>query len=367
MTSVLIYGAGSIGNHLAYACRNKGWDVTICDVDPQALERTRNLVYPRRYGRWDEGISLVHLKSGCLGGYFDVAVIGTPPDVHVALAIDILRMSPPKVLLVEKPLCTPAMSRCPELLPLAGEAGTVVLVGYNHALTAQTLRAEELLRSGMIGEPLYMVAAFREHWEGIFNAHPWLNGPRDSYLGYSARGGGAGGEHSHALNIWQHFSRVLGMGEIVEVGAMLDFVDDGVCRYDRVFQVNVRTDKGLSGHIVQDVITKPPQKMLAVQGDKGFLEWHANRNEGSDAVRCGQNDAAPTEMAFPKTRPDDFKGEIDHIGEILDRNLTESPISLENGLGTMLVLAACHLSHQSKKVVRIDHSRGYSENALQMI
>ena len=364
MKSVLIYVAGSIGNHLAYACRNKGWNVTICDVDPQALERTKNLIYPQRYGQWDDSISLIHLKNGCLNTYHDVVVIGTPPDIHIDLAIDILRISPPKILLIEKPLCTPAMKGCHDLLTLSGKTGTFVLVGYNHTLTDQTRKAEELLATRMIGKPLYMYAAFREHWEGIFNAHPWLNGPKDSYLGYSARGGGAGGEHSHALNIWQHFSKVLGMGKIVEVAAMLDVVDDGTCNYDRIFQVNVRTEKGLLGHIVQDVITKPPQKILTVQGDSGFLGWYVNRNEDSDAIRYGHNNLQPTETTFSKTRPDDFRGEIDHIEEILGKHLTDSPISLENGLDTMLVLAACHLSHQSRRVVRINYRAGYLPNAL---
>ena len=41
MYSVKIYGAGSIGNHLSHACRNKNWDVTVCDIDQSALERMK--------------------------------------------------------------------------------------------------------------------------------------------------------------------------------------------------------------------------------------------------------------------------------------------------------------------------------------
>jgi prephenate dehydrogenase len=49
MVYVKIYGAGSIGNHLAYACRSKGWNVLICDVDKEALECTKSEIYPSRY------------------------------------------------------------------------------------------------------------------------------------------------------------------------------------------------------------------------------------------------------------------------------------------------------------------------------
>ena len=43
----------------------------------------------------------------------------------------------------------------------------------------------------IFGKPLFIDVEFREHWEGIFKAHEWLDGPQDSYLGFSQRGGGA--------------------------------------------------------------------------------------------------------------------------------------------------------------------------------
>ena len=36
---VKIYGAGSIGNHLANASRSLGWEVDICDIDEKALKK----------------------------------------------------------------------------------------------------------------------------------------------------------------------------------------------------------------------------------------------------------------------------------------------------------------------------------------
>ena len=50
---VKIIGAGSIGNHLAQACRRVGWDVAVVDRDPEALQRMKHILYPSRYGRWD--------------------------------------------------------------------------------------------------------------------------------------------------------------------------------------------------------------------------------------------------------------------------------------------------------------------------
>lgn len=364
MFKVKIYGAGSIGNHLAHGCRSKNWDVLICDVDPAALERTKTQIYPTRYGKWDEKIRLSTVDRLDPAENFDLAILGTPPDSHIPLALDLMKQKAPRVILIEKPLCGPGISGSEELLKLSRDTGTHILVGYNHTLTPHTIAAEKLLKNGLVGEPLTMEAKFREHWEGIFTAHPWLQGPEDTYLGFSERGGGASGEHSHAINIWQHFAHAVGAGRIFEVSAMLNFVRKGRALYDNICQLHVKTEKGLVGLIVQDVITKPAQKTLRLQGNKGFIEWTVNYDKGNDSLRYSSEDQSGKEQLFSKTRPDDFKGEIDHVDKVLRDEVQHSPISLERGLDTMMVVAAAHLSHKAGKKVKIDYNKGYKLTSL---
>ena len=367
MYTVLVYGAGSIGNHLAYACRLKGWETVICDVDPEALRRTREDIYPGRYGNWDPEIQLTTADK-LPDSNTDLVIIGTPPDTHISLALSVLERNPPKVLLIEKPLCTPSLEGARELFELAGSTGTFVCVGYNHTMTDNTRRAEEILAKNIIGTPISISAKFREHWWGIFSAHPWLAGPQDTYLGFAARGGGASGEHSHAMNIWQHFAHLAGMGRIVEVSAMMDMVDDGVVKYDRVCLLNVSTEKGLVGNIAQDVITEPAQKILRVHGSEGFLEWYVNIDGGHDALRYSDGNGETKEELIPKNRPDDFKGEIDAIEKILaGSDKPDNPISLERGLDTMMVVAAAHVSHKKRKTVRINYQAGYGLDAIEAL
>ena len=363
MIKVIIYGAGSIGNHLAHACCSKGWDVTLCDIDTDALKRAKNDIYPSRYGKWDEKIRL-SLIDDLKPEKFDLIIIGTPPGTHVDLALEVLRDFPPKALLIEKPLCTPSLSGCQKLLALAESTGTFVAVGYNHTLTKNTRMASELVKNGLIGRPLTISARFREHWGGIFGAHPWLSGPKDSYLGFYDMGGGASGEHSHAINIWQHFAHLLHMGRIVEVSSMLDLVDDGKVKYDRICQLNVKTENGLMGSVVQDVITEPAQKDLRIQGSNGFLEWYVNYDKDSDALVYGDYKSSVRKELIPKKRPDDFVGEIDHLQDILEGKTDESPISLERGLDTMMVIAAAHSSNKLGRTVRIVYDEGYNLNAI---
>ncbi len=365
MYRVKIFGAGSIGNHLAHACRQRGWEVALCDPDPAARERTRKQIYPERYGAWDDEIRLA--SPGELEAErYDLTIIGTPPDTHMALACDELEKRPPQVLLIEKPVSTPSLEKAEQLIELARKSGTFVAVGYNHTLTRHSRRAAELLAQGVVGRPLTLSAAFREYWGGIFKAHPWLSGPQDSYLGFSARGGGAGGEHSHALNIWQHFARLAGAGRVVEVRALLDYVAEKGVDYDRIFQLHLRTESGLVGTVVQDVVTEPPVKQARIQGEKGFIEWTVNLGPGCDGLRWAANGQAIANETFPKRRPDDFAGEIEHLGRILAGEAAEnSPLSLEYGLETMTVVAAAHLSDQLGRPIAIDFGRGPGLKALQ--
>ena len=90
MIKSLIIGAGSIGNHLANAARSRSWQVSVYDIDKNALKRMKNEIYPSRYSSWDNDIKLIHnnIDSDC---YYDVILLGTPPDTHVKVAIDILK------------------------------------------------------------------------------------------------------------------------------------------------------------------------------------------------------------------------------------------------------------------------------------
>ena len=69
MMKVKILGAGSIGNHLANAARSLDWEVHLCDISNDALKRTKNLIYPGRYKKWDERIKLYNNNKAPKGIY----------------------------------------------------------------------------------------------------------------------------------------------------------------------------------------------------------------------------------------------------------------------------------------------------------
>jgi predicted dehydrogenase len=361
---VKIHGAGSIGNHLANASRRLGWQVDICDVDPAALERTRTSLYPGRYGKWDTAIGLHESAKAPKSGY-DLICVGTPPDHHLKLALAALDERP-RALQIEKPLCMPDLAGLAQLVDKAKAQGTAVFVGYDHVVGLAAELAQNRLATGEIGRVQAIDVEFREHWGGIFAAHPWLAGPHDSYLGFWKRGGGAAGEHSHAINFWQFLAHVADAGRVVEVQATLDYVADGKVDYDQLALLNLRTEGGLAGRVVQDVVTVPHRKWARVQGAEGSIEWTCGTRPGFDAVHWWTSPGREGFEEVAKSRPDDFIRELHHIEAALASGKPDaSPLALSRGVETMLVIAAAHESARTGRRVRIDHARPPGLESLQ--
>jgi predicted dehydrogenase len=363
--SVKVFGAGSIGNHLAHASRALGWRVDMCDIDPRALERTRAQIYPGRYGKWDESIRLFSSDTAPKGEY-DIVVIGTPPDTHISLALRALQETP-RAILIEKPICGPGLEGVGALLEEARARKVALFVGYDHVVGKAARIVSDLAVRPELGSVRTLDVEFREFWGGIFAAHPWLSGPWETYLGFSQRGGGAVGEHSHAVNLWQYFARIVGAGRIIDVQAVLDFVRDGRVDYDRICLMNFRTESGMVGRCVQDVVTQPPRKWARIQYDRGNIEWHCGRQPGVDAVSAQMPGGVAVEHSVTKTRPDDFIEELRHIEAALASDPEASPIAFSHGIATMLVIAAAHMSHETGRRVRIDHSKKPGPEALTAI
>ena len=367
MFKIKIFGAGSIGNHLAQAARRMKWSVDICDIDPDALERTKNDIYPSRYGEWDDKIGLYDCNDIPVGGY-NLVIIGTPPDSHMSLARSAVKEGA-RAVLVEKPLCTPDLVGAQELLNEAKEANCTVFVGYDHAISKSAAYMAKLLVDEKVGEVQTIDVEFREYWGGIFMAHHWLDGPSDTYLGFWERGGGACGEHSHAINLFQMFANAANVGRIIEVNSNMEYVKDSKVNYDSLCLMQVKTEDGMIGRIVQDVITQPTRKWARVQSSSGFIEWYCGNKPGIDTVIFGENNKSTKTEEVSKTRPDDFYEEMKHINlAIKNKDIYDkSPISLEKGLDTALVIAAAHLSAKNNCAVLIDYSKGYTHDALSLL
>lgn len=189
-----------------------------------------------------------------------------------------------------------------------------------------------------------------------------MDGPKDSYLGYFSKGGGACLEHSHGISLWQHFASVSGSGRVIEVFADFEFCSDNNLNYDKFCFLNVKTENGLRGRIIQDVVSFPPTKNVCIQYDKMSINWHCNYDKDSDAVSV--IDASGESLRkFPKKRPDDFINELSHINNVIKKGV-DSPIQLNHGIETMMIIAAAHKSFKKKKKVKINYENGYKLSSI---
>ncbi len=328
-----------------------GWDVTVVDADPEALRRMREDIYPTRYGAWDASIH--QYKSGEEPrGKFDIIMIGTPPNVRLSVALKALEENP-KILFLEKPVSFPFDPALKKLSTRLAKNKIIGLVGYDHAVAKSIQYVDELLSKKVAGDVLTIDVDFREHWQGIFKAHPWLSGPQDSYLGYWRKGGGASGEHSHALHLWQHLARQAGIGTWKKIFSHLKLEKKGKTEYDSVASFLFESERGAAGRVIQDVVTMPTRKLARIQGTDGYIEWICNGHATGDIVRWGRGVEVQEEV-FPKTRPDDFYAEMLHINDILNKKVLpkNSPLALESGIAVMRVLETAWSSRSSMGIMK---------------
>jgi predicted dehydrogenase len=293
-----VVGAGSAGNHMAHAATQNGWLVSMYDIDPKAIQRTITTVYPSRYGLWDGDIIIEEKMTGA-----NVIYIATPPETHCKLAIEAIELKP-DLILIEKPLA----NNLHEVSHLMNSP-IPILVGYNHRFRYQDVPRFSKTLS----------VRFRENWKYILGAHPWLNNPSDSYLGFSKRGGGALFEHSHAINLWQMFAEKSGAGKVKSVFCTQKWHGD--C--DIASYLHLKTDQGLIGDVIQDCVADPPEKVVVADG-----------------------------IVYDYTRTStDFLEEVKHLEKVI--NGFESPISLQYAYETLWIINAAQQSAKSGEWVDI--------------
>lgn len=342
---VKVIGAGSIGNHLGHGCRTLGMDVTICDIDRSALERARDVIYPNRYGSWDDAITLA-TPDELAGEAFDIVIVGTPPATHLKVATAELETTRPGVILIEKPLAHPSSTDIDTFIAAAEKSSTRVLVGYNQRLKPNTKHFVHLATTLELGALQGLSSNMLESWDGILKAHFWMKSERDSYLAFTDQGGGALLEHSHALNLFLYFADVLGQGRVTDVVGDIEWVSHEDGRYDRDSALSLTLESGLVGTVRQDLHTWPASKEAIATFEKGALVW--SMGDSSDRVEHRSTSGELIEAwDFPKTRPDDFIGELEHLRSVWENPKTKSPIDLPAGVAVMDVILAAFESSSS--------------------
>ena len=150
------------------------------------------------------------LEEGLAHGDFDAVDVMTPHHLHESLAIQAFQAG--KHVVLEKPMA-PTLAACDRIFAAAKQAGTVFMVAENAQYWPEIVKAQELIRRGVIGDLITARAAF------VMPRDPyWFQDERPWRLDQTQTGGGItidGGSHwLRPLRMW--------LGEIDEVVAVLD-------------------------------------------------------------------------------------------------------------------------------------------------
>lgn len=331
--SALVVGAGSIGAHLSRSLAKAGWMVDVVDISQEAVNRFTSTLFPSRYGQLPPNIK-IHGDETRLPASFDGIFVGTPPDTHLPV---IERWLPraSRFVSVQKPLTTYRKSEIRQLENLA--RNTLFFSGFNHRVSIGATAFFSLIRDKFVDVPVVIKVNWKESWDGIMAAHPWLAGPADSYLGHLNRGGGALFEHSHGIDLGLLVGDVLGLGPITSLSSKAALSGNSErSLYDSEIEVSATFQNNSTLQVKQDVITWPAEKSISVQSDDWLITLRPGPREQLSLV---SSDAKVSlESTLEKSREEDFDAEIREITRSLRENhAPSSPLSFEAALRTAKV------------------------------
>ena len=329
---ILIFGAGSIGNHFTKAFSFLGYEVYITDIDLKALARMKDEIYPKRYGKWDSRINQVGYNEVFkLDFKFEIILIGTPPETHVYLFKKINNQLKFKKILIEKPLSS--YNQNYNLLKKYNNKN--IFCGYNHSVSKSVIYLLKIVEK--YKKNFYFLEVnWREGWTGILNAHFWLKNEFDSYLGNIRRGGGALQEHSHGLHL---LLMILGKFINIKKTNFSSFIKFNIktkkLKYDSFSQLHFNSKK-FSALYTTDLISNPSNKTIEILGNRMKFSWIHNYKKGYDAVvQEFFSTNKKIIKLFKKNRSSEFVSEIVYLNSVNKKNYNKCNINLNSAIEVM--------------------------------
>ena len=333
-TNVLIFGAGSIGNHMAYASRKLKLNVDITDISVNALKRMRNQIFVDRYGKWDSKINLVPFKQIFkTKKNYDLIVIGTPPKTHFQLYKKISKTIKFKNILIEKPLINYLSNNYKKFNDVNGR----VFCGYNHSLSKAFQYYSKILKKNK--EKINKIhVEWKEGWTGILNAHPWLKNEFQSYLGNFKEGGGALQEHSHGLHL---LIIIMNFLKIKFNKRNMNFFSIKKKKQDKEYDCYTNLTSISGDTFIKyetDLISKKTKKKIEIETENQNLILIFNYKTNIDAVLIQKDQKILSKKIFKKNRSTEFQTEIQHILKSNKKSYLKSVINFKHGISVIKII-----------------------------
>lgn len=302
---VLIFGAGSIGAHHTYSAISNNCEVFLTDIKKKQLNYFKKNLYISRYKSWNKNIKIIDFKKVLkLSQNFDLIVIGTSPFSHLKLLKDIKRHLKWKRILVEKPLlCFNQLSE----IKLNNYKN--IYCGYNHQISKSI---QKLISLGKKEKNLIKIKIFwKEDFNNLLKAHPWINGIENSYLSNINIGGGALHEYSHAMHLLSQFSIIFGPKKIPVLRKVIKFKKIKKSKYDYESKITLKKDKfKIIAEI--DCVSKKQKKKVEIYSKNKILVWQKKPDLNLETIEI-VSAKSKRRLVYKVQRPDDFKYQMKYL------------------------------------------------------
>lgn len=332
MKYILIFGAGSIGNHMSYACSKLGYKVYITDKNPLALQRMKNKIYPQRYGKWDKKINQIKFENlHILKINFDLIIIGTPPKTHLDLLKKCKNKFKYKKILIEKPLS----SYLENFQSLKNERN--LFCGYNHSVSPSFQKFLSLIKKEKIKKKTIVSIKWKESFKGILGAHFWLKNEYDSYLGDIKKGGGALHEHSHGLHLAIYLLNELKIKKYKIKSDIFFKKKNKKPIYDVLSLIKI-TSKNIDLVLETDLLEDNPVKKIIFFNSEKKIMWHNSFSKNIDSIHYDTKNHNKI-YNFKKNRSSEFEKEIKHIFSLKNqKQYNSSPLNIKYSIKVMRII-----------------------------
>lgn len=250
----LIVGLGSMGKRRVRNLQHLGY-ADITGFDPRA-------------DRCDEacakyGIQTISDWSKAQSLDVDAWIISTPPDTH--LDYGLMAIDRGTAFFTEANVTD---ARAPEVIRRIAETGVIGAPSCTLRYNQGPRRIKKLLKDKAIGRPLsftYQCGQFLPDW------HPWES-YKDFYV--SKRETGACREIVPFELCW--LTDIF--GAVDRLSCFKDKVSDLDADIDDVYQLLLRFENRISGHLVVDVIARPAVRVFRLCCSHGTVEWNHMEN-----------------------------------------------------------------------------------------
>lgn len=245
----LVVGLGSMGKRRVRCLQRLG-ETDILGFDPREDRREE------AHAKY--GIETVGDWTDASGRKVDAWIVSTPPDTHVDYGLQAIAR---QISFFTEANVTDA--RMGGLIAQLDKSGVVGAPSCTLRYYPGPRRIKQLVTVGTIGRPLaftYQSGQYLPDW------HPWES-YKDFYV--SKRATGACREIVPFELCWL----IDIFGPVASLSCMKDRLGDLDADIDDVYQLLLRFDANLIGHLMVDVMARPAVRLFRLLGTTGTIEW----------------------------------------------------------------------------------------------